>query len=251
MRQPSSSQVEPAVNPRSDGPWNNGARCFLFLHITLVSRAGRHKDAAKCDAQHVDAELVDHPKASGKACRVLNCDALKNAHPLQLHVEEGCPSGKCTNGNNDSNRPGPTPCQPEQSLLQISQALKLHLELQQGVICCRLAVAEDRKQLSVDWPVAFPSPRSCLGTQSKEIPTGLHIIVLRVVQRETRVVVEAFKFGLMADSPHQRQISGGASEKGTRCSWQESQTVTLCGNPTCGRGVVELWARLRPHCHRT
>ena len=169
---------------------------LLVPALNLGNSAGRHKDAAMCDAHHVDAELVDHSKAPAKACRVLLWDALKNAHPSQRHAEESCRSGKCERQHR-FHRPGPTPCQPEQSLMQISQALKLHL------LELRLAVAEDRSQLSVDLPVAFLSPGSCFGTHSKEISTGLYHIVLRVWQREGASCDRGFQvwtFGGLATS---------------------------------------------------
>ena len=117
----------------------------------LRNSASRHKDAAMCDAHHVEA--------SAKACRVLLWDALKNAHlPQQLHVPERqypIPSSRAE------------ACESEQSLMQISHALKVDfLELWQGVICCRFGVAQGGSPHSIELLVALSIPAELLGNSS-------------------------------------------------------------------------------------
>ena len=109
-------------------------------------------------------------------------------------------------------------------------------------------MTEDTSKISAGLPVGFSTPRSCLGTHSKEI---FRLVFTSSFSEKSsgkaRAAIEAFKSGLMAYSPPRWQISEGASAKGTRCSWQDSQSITLCGNLTCGCGVAGPWARLRPY----
>ena len=89
-------------------------------------------------------------------------------------------------------RAGPTLCQPEHSLMQISHALKLHL--------LELALSSPAEWLGNSSPRS-PFPRACTSSSS-DYRSG-----------KGRPAIEAFKSGLVANSPHQRQDSEGAVPK--------------------------------------
>ena len=175
----------------------------------LGNSAGKHKDAAMCDAHHVDAESVQ-----GAA---LGCSAERSPfHNGTWRRAVTAASARTATPIIPSSRADALPTR------AVSSAKLPDLETAPcravaGSHLLPIVGAEDRSHLTVDLLVAFCPPRSCLGTHSTEIPTGLYLIVLRVAAAGRRGAIEAFKSGTYAG------------------------LATSTAN----------FRRCRPHCHRT
>ena len=103
-----------------------------------------------------------------------------------LPVEEGRRSCKCTNGNTDSIVQGRRLDKIEQRLMRNLTSQNCTFSSWLGVICSRVALAEDRSWLSAELPVVSLYLRGVAWRQfiPKRFPTNLHLIVLREAQRK-------------------------------------------------------------------